>query len=103
MWALQGSKADNYNDVGGVLHCWGDDSAVRGGLRSTRVQLSVSDMAVDDASNPTLVQLHIKQSKTNLVGLGTKLVVGRTGTSLCPLLDYLQLREVSEGPLFRCG
>ena len=68
------------------------------------VHLYVSDVAVDSASNPTFVQLRIKQSKTDPFRLGAKLVVGRTGMSLCPvaaLLDYLRLRGLSEGPLFR--
>ena len=68
------------------------------------VHLHVSDMAVDSTSNPTFVQLRIKQSKTDPFRLEAKLVVGRTGTSLCPvaaLLDYLRVRGVSEGPLFR--
>ena len=68
------------------------------------VHLNVSDVAVDSTSNPTFVQLRIKQSKTDPFRLGAKLVVGRTGTSLCPvaaLLEYLRVRGVSEGPLFR--
>ena len=65
--------------------------------------LSVSDVAVDDAPNPAVLQIKIKQSKTDPFRRGVYLNVGRTGSNLCAvaaMLDYLSVRGMSPGPLF---
>ena len=69
------------------------------------IHLSMCDVAVDDPREPTFIQLRIKQSKTRseVSGGTNRLVVGRTGTSLCPvaaLLGYLHSRGTGGGPLF---
>ena len=65
----------------------------------------MGDVAVDDPREPTLIQLRIKQSKTDPFRLGVKVVVGSTGTSLCPvaaLLDYLRSRGTARrGPVIQ--
>lgn len=66
--------------------------------------LTYSDIAVDDIANPTLLQVNIKQSKTDPFRVGVKIWMGRTGGDLCPVaavLAYMALRGPGEGPLFR--
>ena len=62
------------------------------------------DIAVDDPKNPSILQLMIKQSKTDPFRSGVDLYVGRTSTKLCALtamIDYLSKRGMSPGPLYR--
>ena len=47
------------------------------------VHLSIDDVAVDDPKNPSILQLKIKQSKTDPFCRGVDLYVGRTNTKLC--------------------
>jgi hypothetical protein len=64
--------------------------------------LSIADVAVD--ASPAILQIKIKQSKTDLFRRGVELYVGRTGSNLCAvsaMLDYLNKRGMSPGPLFR--
>ncbi len=66
--------------------------------------LSVKDIAVDDTKHPSMIQIRIKQSKTDPFRRGIDLFVGRTGAALCPvsaILDYLSMRGMSPGPLFK--
>ena len=65
--------------------------------------LSVQDVAIDSHLNPTLVQLHLKQSKTDQFCQGAFIYLSRTGTDLCPfsaLLAYLAIHGDAPGPLF---
>ena len=67
------------------------------------VHLSFADIALDDLKNPTVLQVCIKQSKTDPFRKGVTLYVGRTGVDLCPVaavLSYLELRGCRPGPLF---
>ena len=68
------------------------------------VHLSVADIAVDDVKNPSVLQINIKQSKTDPFRRGVNLYVGRTGSDLCAvsaMLSYLTARGMGPGPLFR--
>ena len=74
-----------------------------GGYDST-VHLSLSDVAIDDPTTPSLVRLTIKQSKTDPFRKGVELFIGKASSPLCPvaaLLDYLQVRGGEPGPLFK--
>ena len=67
------------------------------------VHLSVADIAVDDATSPSVLQVRIKESKTDPFRKGVCLFLGRTGSTLCPIaavVDYLCQRGMSPGPLF---
>lgn len=67
------------------------------------IHLSPADIAVDSHSDPTLMRIHLKQSKTDQQRLGVDLYVGRTFTNLCPIaamLAYLAIRGQTDGPLF---
>ena len=63
----------------------------------------VGDVAVDDHSNPSLVRIHLRKSKTDQLGRGVDIYLGRTDEDLCPvaaLLAYLAVRGMEPGPLY---
>lgn len=67
------------------------------------VHLSIQDISVDNSSNPSIVRVRIKQSKTDPFRKGIDLYVGKTGSPLCPvsaMMNYLCARGMSPGPLF---
>ena len=67
------------------------------------VHLNLEDVALDDRSAPKLVQLNIKQSKTDPFRMGTKVYMGKTGLPICPvraMTAYLATRSPQPGPLF---
>lgn len=66
--------------------------------------LSFRDVAIGNPSEPTMVQIHLRQSKTDQFRQGVDVFVGRTWDDLCPVaavLAYLAVRGASPGPLFR--
>ena len=66
------------------------------------VHLSVADIAVDDATSPSVLQVRIKESETDPFRKGVCLFLGRTGSALCPVaavVDYICQRGMSPGPL----
>ena len=65
--------------------------------------LAWGDVAVDNHTNSHMVQLHLKCSKSDQFGQGADVVVGATGTDICPisaLCQYLKMRGSSQGPFF---
>ena len=65
--------------------------------------LAWGDVAVDNHTNPRMVQLHLKCSKSDQFGQGADVVLGATGTDICPvsaLCQYLKMRGSSQGPFF---
>ena len=63
--------------------------------------LNVSDVSFQD--NNQFLLLHVRFSKTDQYGHGSRLKLGRTGASVCPvlsLLQYLHQRPAGPGPLF---
>ena len=65
--------------------------------------LTVSDVAINSRDNPRVLIVLIRTSKTDQFGKGTHLYLGRTESSLCPVLSmlaYLALRPPTPGPLF---
>ena len=69
-----------------------------------RTHLAWGDVAVDNQANPTMVRIHLKQSKTDQAGNGAHIVLGKTGLELCPvaaLLGYIAKRGAQPGPFFR--
>ena len=66
--------------------------------------LSINDIAVDDATTPSMLRVTIKQSKTDPFRQGINLFIGKTASALCPvkaMLNYLKVRGSDAGPLFR--
>jgi len=67
------------------------------------VHLTVKDLAVDKKSDPRLLRVVIKQSKTDPFRLGVTLFLGKTSSPICPveaLLPYIAVRGGKPGPLF---
>ena len=65
--------------------------------------LAWGDVAVDDRADPHMLRIRLKQSKTDQFLKGADIVVGRTGTDLCPVaavLGYIATRGPRPGPLF---
>ena len=65
--------------------------------------LSVEDVYVDSHSNPLVVTVHLRRSKTDTFGVGTMVYLGRVDGPICPvkaLLGYLAMRGQIPGPLF---
>ena len=71
----------------------------------SRVGIKAKDVTVDNVIEPTVISLHLRQSKTDQFGKGADIHLGRTKQDVCPvtaLLAYLALRGNAEGPLFQC-
>ena len=65
--------------------------------------LSILDIAVDSTTNPTMLQVSIKGSKTDQLRQGVNIIVGRTRSHICPVksvLAYIACRRFKPGPLF---
>ena len=68
------------------------------------VHLAQADIAIDDKLSPTVVQITIKQSKTDPFRKGVQLYLGKTDATLCPvkaMLAYLPIRDAIPGPCFK--
>ncbi len=68
------------------------------------VNLAWGDVAVDNLAAPAMVQIHLKRSKCDQEGNGADVVVGRTGTNICPveaICAYLRIRGPAQGPFFK--
>ena len=66
--------------------------------------LNLADVTANHPSQPTVIHLKIKASKTDPFRRGVTVVLGATGKVLCPvgaLVEYLQIRGKDPGPLFR--
>ena len=64
------------------------------------VHLNFADVSVDDLTNPTIIQLSIKQSKTDPFRHGVNMYLGSTGNTLCPvtaLLNYFVSERKTSG------
>ena len=65
--------------------------------------LSLADISVDSRTTPSMIQVHIKQSKTDPFRQGVHLCLGKTDNDVCPIngiLPYLIVRKGTPGPLF---
>jgi len=65
--------------------------------------LSLKDVAIDNRKEPRLLQLALKQSKTDTFKQGCKVYVGATDNIICPIkavISYLSKRTNQPGPLF---
>lgn len=66
--------------------------------------LTPMDIAVDNQSAPSTIQITLKGSKTDQTRKGVHLYIGRSFNDICPvaaLLTYLSVRGFDTGPLFR--
>ena len=68
-----------------------------------QLHLAWGDMAVDNPQSPTIIKFHLKQSKTDPLGRGADIVLGRTRCAICPVaavLGYVAARGSHQGPFF---
>ena len=66
--------------------------------------LAFGDIAVDCTSNPSIIRIRLKRSKTDPFRRGMDVFVGRTHNVLCPvsaMLAFLAVRGGRAGALFR--
>ena len=69
----------------------------------TSKHLAWGDIALDSIDNPQTLKVHLKISKTDQLGRGVDVYVGKMDCSLCPLaamLHYMAIRGPTAGPLF---
>ena len=65
--------------------------------------LSLGNVSIDCHSQPTMVHLTLRRSKTDVFGAGVTIHLGKTGSILCPvssLLAHLAICPATPGPLF---
>ena len=65
--------------------------------------LLFQDIAFNDIGKPSIMQVHLKASKTDPFRTGVDVYVGKTNNDLCPLtamVHYLSMRGGGDGPLF---
>ena len=65
--------------------------------------LSLTDVTLDNRRSPKVIQLHIKQSKTDPFREGASIFLPKCHKDICPvhaMVDYLIVRGQQEGPLF---
>ena len=75
---------------------------VQASLRPT-CHLSLENVAIDSPTNPSIMRVTLKQSKTDPFRQGMDIFLGVTKPSLCPvmaMLAYLAIRGSSVGLLF---
>ena len=73
------------------------------GILSTTLSLSLLSYTLDDKNNPMVIQVTIKQSKTDIFRQGVDLYLRKTGKNICPvkiIISYLVIRGAKPGPLF---
>lgn len=65
--------------------------------------LSTEDISVDSRSNPQVLTVYLRKSKTDQYSTGNYIYLGRTHNDVCPVtavLSYLAIRPPTPGPLF---
>ena len=69
-----------------------------------RLHLSWGGMAVNNQKAPSMLKFHLYQSKTDPVGHGVDVVLGKTGCNLCPVVAVLSYVSAwgsrQQGPFF---
>ena len=69
-------------------------------------QLTFEDVAIDSKESPSVMEIHLKASKTDPYRKGVNVYVGCMRNALCPIsamLAYLAICGDKEGPLFQLG
>jgi len=81
----------------------GEFTAKSGQDADSSSALSLQDVSVDQHSNPSMVKVLLRQSKTDPFRHGVAIYLGRMGADICPvsaILAYIAVRPPSVGPLF---
>ena len=110
VWAMEGYNPDNVMMWAAVLLCFfgflraGEITVPSDSGYDSGAHLSFADISVDSHTNPQLVKVRIKASKTDPFRLGVDVFLGRTQKVLCPVaavLSYMKQRGPEAGPLFK--
>ena len=66
--------------------------------------LAWGDVAIDNGSEPTMIQVHLKWSKYDQFGKGADIILGCTDSKVCPVLAFLNFVDMRKkfpvGPFF---
>ena len=93
VWCTYTHTPPNY--TGDIDEDAGELTAPECGEFDPGQHLSYADIAVDNRSDPKVVSIRIKQSKTDPFRQGVTIFLGRTDGMLCPvaaLMSYLAVR-----------
>ena len=66
--------------------------------------LGWGDVAIDSTQSPQTLRVRLQRSKTDQLGKGVDVFVGKTGDSLCPVagvLAYMAVCGLAKGPFFQ--
>ena len=66
--------------------------------------LAWGDVAIDDVHNPQSLRVHLKRSKTDQLGKGVDVYIGKTDGPLCPVtavMTYMAIRGPAPGSFFK--
>ena len=113
-WLLSDSQPSAHRVMLWAASCTGFFGFLRAGEFTTpsdssydpEVHLSLADLALDSHTNPTIISLKIKQSKTDPFRIGVNVFLGATQSDVCPvqaMIQYLAVRSPEPGPLFITG
>ena len=83
----------------GFLRC-GEFTVPTQATYDPEAHLLLSDIALDSKHSPSVIQVTIKQSKTDPFRQGVQLCLGKTDKEICAILPYLAIRGANPGPLF---
>ena len=110
VWEAQGPSYDHTMLWAAVTLCFfgflrsGEVTVPSDSTFDPATHMTVDAISVDDISNPTLLKLRLKASKTDPFHKGIDVVVGKTNNKLCPvtaLLAYLARWGNGPGFLFQ--
>ena len=71
---------------------------------NTAHHLAWSDVTINDHKNPTILKVYLKKSKTDQLGKGVEVYMGKVTGPLCPIsatTSYMVSRGSSNGPFFK--
>ena len=74
-----------------------------GGFDCTK-HLAWGDVAIDCIEDPKLIKVHLKKSKSDQLGRGVDIYIGKTDGPLCPMtaiIQYMAICGPKEGPFFQ--
>ena len=66
--------------------------------------LAWGDVAIDNPESPQTLRVHLKRSKTDQLGKGIDVFIGKTECPLCPVkavLNFIAIQGVDQGPSFK--
>ena len=73
------------------------------GCFDSHAHLTFADVSVDSFSNPQQLHVHLKRSKTDQMGKGTLICIGRTGEQLCPVTAVLACMDGAQRQFWRAS